>query len=135
LIDLEPYGASEDLRITRTPWPADSGDVGGGPLLCCRCVAISARQGAHRFFPLEPSEFFYPAGRTNQYTILEFSMFEGRSVEAKKKLIRLIFERFEQQLAISPQDVEVTIFETPKHNWGVRGLPGDEHVLNYDVEV
>ena len=104
---------------------------------CCVVDALQYPRDkrAHRFFPLEPPEFFYPAGRTNQYTILEFSMFEGRSVEAKKKLIRLIFERFEQQLAIAPQDVEVTIFETPKHNWGFRGLPGDEHVLNYDVEV
>jgi hypothetical protein len=28
-----------------------------------------------------------------------------------------------------------TIFETPKHNWGFRGLPGDEHQLNYKIEV
>src|SRR5882724_10419068 len=58
---------------------------------------------AHRFFPLDRSEFFYPSGRTDKYTIVEFSMFEGRSVEAKKKLIRLMFERFERQLAITPQ--------------------------------
>ncbi len=90
---------------------------------------------AHRFFPLEPSEFFYPAGRTEKYTIIECSMFEGRSVEAKKTLIRLLFERFHQQLAIPPADLEITIFETPKHNWGFRGLPGDEHTLNYKVEV
>lgn len=90
---------------------------------------------AHRFFPLEPSEFFYPAGRTEKYTIIEFSMFEGRSVEAKKTLIRLLFERFDQQLGIPPADLEMTIFETPKHNWGFRGLPGDEHTLNYKVEV
>jgi phenylpyruvate tautomerase PptA (4-oxalocrotonate tautomerase family) len=90
---------------------------------------------AHRFFPLDRGEFFYPAGRSDRYTIIEFSMFEGRSIDAKKKLIRLLFERFEQRLEIAPQDVEITIFETPKHNWGFRGLPGDEHTLNYRVEV
>ena len=90
---------------------------------------------AHRFFQLEREEFFYPAGRSDNYTIVEFSMFEGRSVEAKKKLIRLLIERFEQQLGIAPVDVEITIFETPKHNWGFRGLPGDEHELNYKVEI
>lgn len=90
---------------------------------------------AHRFFQLEPEEFFYPAGRSEKYTIVEFSMFEGRSVEAKKKLIRLLIERFDSQLGIPPVDVEITIFETPKHNWGFRGLPGDEHELNYKVEV
>ena len=90
---------------------------------------------AHRFFPLETGEFFYPPGRTERYTIIEFSMFEGRSVEAKKMLIRLLFERFESVLAIGPQDVEITIFETPPHNWGFRGLPGDEHTLQYKVNV
>ena len=90
---------------------------------------------AHRFFQLDESEFFYPAGRSPRYTILEFSMFEGRSVEAKKGLIRLLFERFQSELGISSMDLEITIFETPACNWGFRGLPGDEHVLNYKVEV
>lgn len=94
-----------------------------------------ADKRAHRFFPLDRSDFFYPAGRTERYTILEFSMFEGRTVEAKKKLIRLLFERIHQECGITPQDLELTIFETPKHNWGFRGLPGDEHVLNYKVNV
>lgn len=89
---------------------------------------------AHRFFSLDPTDFYYPAGRSDRYTIIEFSIFEGRSVEAKKRLIRLLFDRL-QPLGISPQDLEITIFETPKHNWGFRGLPGDEHQLNYKVDV
>lgn len=90
---------------------------------------------AHRFFPLAPDDFYVPSGRTERYTILELSMFEGRSVEAKKHLIRLLFDRFSAELHISPTDLEITIFETPKHNWGFRGLPGDEHSLDYRVDV
>jgi Tautomerase enzyme len=89
---------------------------------------------AHRFFLLDPADFFYPTGRTERYTIIEFSMIEGRSIETKKQLIRLLFERV-QPLGISGQDLEITIFENPKHNWGFRGLPGDEHQLNYKIEV
>ena len=89
----------------------------------------------HRFFPLDPSDFYFPSERTTKYTIIEISMFEGRSVESKKHLIRLLFERIHQQLNILPQDLEITITETPKHNWGVRGMPGDEVILNYKVEV
>ena len=90
---------------------------------------------AHRFFPMDAADFLYPAGRTEHYTIIEISMFEGRSTEAKKRLIRLLFERIHSALGISSQDVEVTITETPKHNWGFRGLPGDEIGLNYKVDV
>ena len=90
---------------------------------------------AHRFFPLDAADFFYPAGRTDRYTIIEISMFEGRSAEAKKLLTRLLFERIHAELGISSQDVEVTITETPKHNWGFRGLPGDEIGLNYKIDV
>jgi phenylpyruvate tautomerase PptA (4-oxalocrotonate tautomerase family) len=90
---------------------------------------------AHRFFPLDKSDFYYPPDRSERYTILEISMFEGRSVETKKNLIRLLFQRVEQTLGITAKDLEITIFETPKHNWGFRGLPGDEIRLNYIVEV
>lgn len=89
----------------------------------------------HRFFPMDKEDFYFPSGRTGAYTIIELSMFEGRTIKAKKLLINLLFERIEGQLNISPQDVEITIFETAKHNWGIRGLPGDELELNYKVTV
>ena len=38
----------------------------------------------HRFFPLEPEDFVFSKDRSDKYTILEISMFEGRSVEAKR---------------------------------------------------
>jgi tautomerase-like protein len=90
---------------------------------------------AHRFFPLDAEDFFYPAGRSERYTIVEISMFEGRSVAAKKRLMHLLFERLEREVGIAPMDLELTISETPKHNWAFRGLPGDEHVLGYKIEV
>lgn len=98
-------------------------------------LAYPPDKRAHRFFPLALDEFFFPPGRTDKYTIIEISMFEGRTREAKKALIRLLFERFEERLGIGPNDVEITIFETPRQNWGFRGLPGDEHDLNYKVDV
>jgi len=90
---------------------------------------------AHRFFHLDAEDFYYPDSATTRYTIIEISMFEGRSIETKKRLIRLLFERVCKQADRLPNEVEVTISETPKHNWGFRGLPGDEVGLNYKVEV
>ncbi len=90
---------------------------------------------AHRFFPLDASDFFYPSGRSDRYTIIEISLFEGRSADAKKALIRLLFERVSRECGIAPIDLEMTMTETPRANWGFRGLPGDEHVLDYKVDV
>ncbi len=97
-------------------------------------LGLPADKRFHRFIALAPEDFIHPADRSERYTIIEISMFEGRSIEAKKLLIRSIFERFERELGIAKQDVEITIHETPKHNWGIRGLPGDELTLSYKVE-
>ena len=88
-----------------------------------------------RFIPLEQENFIFPEDRSDRYTIIEISIFEGRSVETGKHLIRLLFQNLEDQAGIAKQDVEITIFETPKANWGIRGVPGDELTLNYSVNV
>ena len=90
---------------------------------------------AHRFIYIEADSFFYFDGRTESHTIIEVSIFEGRSIEAKKLLHKLLFERFKERLGIVPMDLEITIFETPRHNWGIRGKSGDELLLNYKVDV
>ena len=129
MAQVKIYGLRESLD----PIKAQLSDV----IHSCVVDALQFPQDkrAHRFFPLNPDDFYYPSGRTTKYTIIEISMFEGRSVETKKYLIRLLFERAHQQLNILPQDLEVTITETPKYNWGFRGMPGDEIDLNYKVEV
>jgi phenylpyruvate tautomerase PptA (4-oxalocrotonate tautomerase family) len=62
-------------------------------------------------------------------------MFEGRSAAARKRLITLLFAKIASEIGIDPQDVEITITETPRANWGIRGRPGDELGLEYRVEV
>ena len=90
---------------------------------------------AHRFFPLEREDFFWPAGRTDAYTIIEIGLIEGRSVATKKRLIRLLFDRISAELGIAQQDIEICITESPAHNWGFRGMHGDEVKLNYRIDV
>ena len=88
----------------------------------------------HRFVPLEPGWLLAPQDRTEDYTIIEVSMFEGRSVDAKKAFIRKVYEQT-TPLGLAVEDVEITITETPRENWGIRGRPGDELDLPYRVDV
>jgi phenylpyruvate tautomerase PptA (4-oxalocrotonate tautomerase family) len=98
-------------------------------------LLYSPEKKFHRLIGLEKSEFIYPADRSENYTIIEIFMFEGRSIETRKSLIRLIFANIEREVGIRSQDIEITIYETPKHNWGIRGLCGDELALGYKVDV
>lgn len=90
---------------------------------------------AHRFIGLDKSDFLMPGGRTIAYTIIEISMIEGRTSETKKKLIRLLFDRIQEQVGIAHMDLEICIYESPACNWGFRGMHGDEIEFNYEINV
>ena len=98
-------------------------------------LAYPAEKRFHRFFWLAPEDFVAPPDRSDRYLVLEIGMFEGRSVDAKKTLIRELYRRIATVAGIRPHDIEITIIETPRHAWGIRGLPGDELGLDYKVEV
>lgn len=103
------------------------------------CVVDALRfpsdKRAHRFFPMAREDFTWPDGRSDSYIIIELLMIEGRSVQTKKKLIRLLFDRIGARTGISQTDIEICISESPAHNWGFRGMHGDEIKLNYTIEV
>ncbi|NOK64167.1 MAG: tautomerase family protein [Chloroflexi bacterium AL-W] len=89
----------------------------------------------HRFILLDPEDFIFLPDRGKQYTIIELSIFEGRSDDAKRQLIRLLFQNVEQEVGIIAHDLEITLVETPPANGGIRGKVGDELALNYRVDV
>ncbi|MCG8597285.1 MAG: tautomerase family protein, partial [Kiloniellales bacterium] len=84
---------------------------------------------------LEAEDFLYPPDRSPAYLILEISLFEGRAPETKKALLKALMAEVSEGLGIAVEDGEITIFETPKANWGIRGQTGDELILAYKVEV
>lgn len=90
---------------------------------------------AHRFFPMNKENMLYPEGRSDAYTIIEISMIEGRTVETKKKLIRLLFDKIMDRVGIGYQDIEICINESSACNWGFRGMHGDEVQLNYKINI
>ena len=98
-------------------------------------LGLPADKRAHRFFPLPKSDMYMPGGRTDAYTIIEISMIEGRTVEKRKRLIRLLFDRIRDEIGIDHMDLEICIYESAACNWGFRGMHGDEIALSYDINV
>jgi len=91
---------------------------------------------AHRFIPLVKEDFYYPGGRDDTYTVIEINMMAGRQVETQKTLIKTLFQEIERQLHILPLNIEITIKEQAPHQWGFRGMTGDEAKdLKYKVNV
>ncbi|MFD1547188.1 tautomerase family protein [Nonomuraea guangzhouensis] len=84
----------------------------------------------HRFLLLDAEDFVCPQ-RGPDYLIIEVVCFTGRSDDAKRALIRTIYERS----GLAAEDVEITIIEMPQVNWGIRGVPADELALPYKVDV
>ena len=89
----------------------------------------------HRFIALDAEDFLYPPDRSTAYTIIEISLFEGRDPETKKALLKALMANISDRLGLSLQDIEITLFETPKANWAIRGKTGDELALSYKIEI
>lgn len=69
-----------------------------------------------------PREDFETApGKTNQFMIIELTLFPGRSREQKGNAIARITSLLNERLGIAPTDVFIVIHEPPFENWGMGG--------------
>jgi hypothetical protein len=98
-------------------------------------LALPAEKRFQRFIALDAADLIHPPDRSAAYTILEISMFAGRSAAAKRRLLELLMARIPERTGIAALDLEITLFETPPASWGIRGRTGDRLDLPYTVEV
>jgi phenylpyruvate tautomerase PptA (4-oxalocrotonate tautomerase family) len=87
-----------------------------------------------RYVEYPPEHFPVPPGKTANYTIVEFQIFPGRSLEAKRKLYLEIARRF-GELGIEASDIIIVLHEPSLDNWGVRGKPASEVDLGFNLNV
>jgi Uncharacterized protein, 4-oxalocrotonate tautomerase homolog len=69
-----------------------------------------------------------------RYTVIEISLFAGRTIEAKRRLYAAMVEKL-APFGLSANEIKVILHEVPRENWGLRGLPGSEIELGFKVEV
>jgi phenylpyruvate tautomerase PptA (4-oxalocrotonate tautomerase family) len=88
-----------------------------------------------RLHELAPEDFERPPGKSDTYTLVEISMFPGRSLDAKRRLYQAIVRNL-GQLGTAPSDVFIVLHEPPMENWGVRGgIPASEIDLGFEIRV
>jgi phenylpyruvate tautomerase PptA (4-oxalocrotonate tautomerase family) len=82
------------------------------------------------------NEDFERLGRSDKYTIIQITMFKGRSFESKKMLYREIVGNLSQNPGIPGSEITIILNELPLENWGIRGgLPANELDLGFNINV
>jgi phenylpyruvate tautomerase PptA (4-oxalocrotonate tautomerase family) len=79
--------------------------------------------------------FEFPPGRGERFTLVEVTMFAGRSLDAKRRLYRAVVRHL-GRLGIPPSDVLIVLNEVPLENWGIRGgTPASDVDLGFEVGI
>ncbi len=87
-----------------------------------------------RILEYPAGSFFAPPGRNACYSVIEISMFAGRSGEAKAQLYAALQREF-AAFGFVDGDLKIVVYDEPFDNWGLRGKPADPATLAFKVDV
>ena len=75
-----------------------------------------------RLYEIEDDLFERSESKTDKFTMIEITMFLGRTKEQKSKLYKEIVKELNQRLGIEPTDIFIVINEPANENWGLAGI-------------
>lgn len=74
-----------------------------------------------RLYEIEDDFFERSESKTDKFTMIEITMFPGRTKEQKARIYEEIVNELQIRLAIDPTDVFIVLNEPPNENWGLAG--------------
>jgi phenylpyruvate tautomerase PptA (4-oxalocrotonate tautomerase family) len=124
------------LIATRAGWITDPGAVIDAVQSALReALKIPEADRTLRLIEHPASHFAVPPGRGEKFTLVEVTMFSGRSMSAKRALYQAIVRNL-AAFDVAPSDIKITLIETPPENWGIRGgTPASEIDLAFKIDV
>ena len=84
-------------------------------------IGIADWDRFQRIIEIDRDDFETSPEKTDQFMIIEITMFQGRTKEQKKALIETVTKKLGERLGILPTDVFIVIQEPPNENWGMGG--------------
>ena len=75
-----------------------------------------------RLYEIEDDLFERSESKTDKFTMIEITMFPGRTKEQKSKLYKEIVKELNERLGIEPTDIFIVINEPANENWGLAGI-------------
>lgn len=86
-------------------------------------------------YPREEFLVPYPERHSDRYTLVEITMFAGRSMRTKRRLYAAIVDRL-GRLDVPANDVLIVLHEPPMESWGVDGgTPASEVDVGFKVDI
>lgn len=74
-----------------------------------------------RIIEYENEDFEKPSFKSDNFMIIELTLFPGRTKEQKGKVIEAVTGKINEKLLVAPEDVFIIIEEPPLDNWGMAG--------------
>ncbi len=73
---------------------------------------------------------------SEEFTLIEITVFEGRSIDAKRLLYSSIVDNLSQNPGMSSKDILIVLHDVPLVNWGISGgRPASEVDLGFKVDI
>lgn len=88
----------------------------------CKSLGVADWDRFQRLYELPPENFERSEGKTEQFTLIEVTMFPGRSMEQKAGMYQAIVDELKERLHIEATDVFIVIQEPKNENWGLAGI-------------
>lgn len=84
-------------------------------------IGIEDWDNFQRINEYDEEDFQKPSFKSDDFMIIELTVFPGRTKEQKRMMIEKITENLKNTLSVDPSDVFITIIEPPLENWGMGG--------------
>lgn len=89
-------------------------------------LGIPAWDRFQRLNEIESDYFERSDKKSDNFCIIELTIFPGRSKEIKSKIIKDLTRLLNERLHIDPSDVFIVIYDPPIENWGFGGVQKEE---------
>lgn len=87
-----------------------------------------------RLLEYPPDCFVAPPDRGPRYTLVEISMFAGRSLEAKRRLYAALLREL-TPFGLAPRDLKVVVHDEPRENWSAGGVALSDVEIGFKIDV
>lgn len=90
-------------------------------------IKVSEDNTFQRIYEFDEADFDYPKSKTDNITIIEITMYKGRTVETKKALYKAINSNLAQNPKIAGSDISIIIYDIPSEDMALEnGNPINE---------